>query len=127
MSPIPLLKLLACLHLAAVSAQPVLAGQHFGGSSFAMGIHGPLGELVAWLGLGQAVLACLCGWTGRLGRGPVLVFVGLFGLAGLQVHAGHNGYLALHIPLGSFLLAASALVTVRLLRHDDRTASGLSG
>lgn len=114
-SPTTLLKLLACLHLGAVSVQPVLAGQYFVGNPSAMDFHGALGELVAWLGLAQGAIACICGWTGRLGRRPVLVFIGLFMLAGLQVHAGHNGYLALHIPLGSFLLVASALATIWLL------------
>lgn len=125
-SPTTPLKLLACLHLAAVSVQPVLAGQYLVGNPSAMDIHGTLGEMVAWLGLAQGVFACICWWTGRLRRVPVLIFIALFALAGLQVHAGHNDYLALHIPLGSLLLAASALMTVWMLRQKDQDVRSLA-
>ena len=118
-SPFIPLKLLACLLLTAIAIQPVLAGQYFVGHPSALELHSQLGELVAWLALAQAGLAGICRWSGRLRRAPTLVFVGIFGLAGLQVHAGHNGYLALHIPLGSFILAISTLTTIWLLRQRE--------
>lgn len=113
------LKLLACLHLLVVACQPILAGQYLIGHELGVQFHGQFGELAAWLALAQVAFAVACWWTGRLFIGPTLGFVSLFALVGLQVHAGHNGYLALHVPLGSFLLVASTLMTIWIVRIKE--------
>ncbi|MCV0397418.1 MAG: hypothetical protein K5872_16345 [Rhizobiaceae bacterium] len=115
------LKLLSCLHLMAVASQPVLAGQMLVGHPGMGDVHGMVGEAVAWLSLAMLGFGLVSLWAGRLAGLAVAALAVLFALAGLQVHAGHNGYLALHVPLGSFLLVASILMTLWLFREAGRS------
>ena len=110
------LKLLAVVHLAALAAQPVLFGQHFSGNPDALGLHGTVGETIAWLALGQALLGIL-GWRRAALRLPVLLaLVAIFALEGLQLHLGYTRLVTVHIPLGTALLAISLVVTLWLWR-----------
>lgn len=111
------LKVSACLHLAAVALQPVLAGRHFGGDAWAMSIHGPLGETAAWLALVQAAIAILAAVRQWLPPLAAAACVAIFALDGLQVHFGHARTLALHIPLGASILALSLVLTLWLFRR----------
>jgi hypothetical protein len=110
------LKVLAIVHLATLAAQPVLAGQIFGGRPDALASHGALGETVAWLGLVQALMALLCWLRNGVPLWFAAVALAAFGLDGLQVHLGHARTLAAHIPLGASLLALSLAMTLWLWR-----------
>jgi hypothetical protein len=111
-----LLRLVALALLAALAAQPVLAGQHFAGHSHALPLHGAVGETAAWLALGQAILAGLCWYRRALRPSAAVTFLLTFALVGLQLHAGYVRTLSLHIPLGAGLLALSAVTTIWLWR-----------
>jgi hypothetical protein len=111
-----LLKLAALALLAALAAQPILAGQHFSGQPHALQLHGAVGDTAAWLALGQAALAGFCWYRGALRLSAALTFVLIFALVGLQLHAGYVRTLSLHIPLGAALLALSLVTTMWLWR-----------
>ncbi len=120
-----LLKTLACTHVVFLAIQPVLAGQYFTGSPDALQFHGSLGEFAAWVGLAQALAALICWRFAGLGPWTTVSFLAIFALDGLQVHAGHAAMLALHIPLGTGLLAVSLALTLWLLRQ--RPPRGMPG
>lgn len=123
LSPITgILKVAACLLLLLMLLQPVLAGQYFGGNSAVAQFHGLIGEATAWTALSMLLLALL-GWRVEgLPGWTVGALAAVFGGTGLQVHLGHAGQLALHIPLGAILLAATAMMTLRLLRLSPPVA-----
>src|SRR3990170_963875 len=108
------LKVIASVHVSVLALQPVLAGQYFGGRLEAMAAHGTLGETAAWLAIAQALLALLCWQCKALSLWAAGVFLAIFALDGLQVHAGHAKSLTLHIPLGTALLAVSFALTLWL-------------
>jgi hypothetical protein len=116
------LKIVAVVHLCAVALQPVLAGQYFSGHLEALVVHGVLGETAGWLGITQAVLAVLCARHRTLNRSAAGAFLGICILDGIQIHAGHAKALALHVPLGTALLALSLLLTVWLWRQPSSRA-----
>lgn len=100
--------------LAVLFLQPILAGRYFAGDADAIGLHGSLGEIAAWLALLQASLAIVL--AAKRAMAPLVAagFVALFALTGLQVHFGHLSALDLHVPLGASLLALSLLATAWL-------------
>lgn len=114
-----LLKAAALVHLAALAAQPVLFGQHFSGNPAALALHGTMGEAVVWLGLGQALLGAALWFKGALRRLATLAFIGIFALDGLQLHLGYARVAAVHIPLGTALLAISLVATLWLWRDAN--------
>jgi hypothetical protein len=113
----------ATLHLA-MFLQPVLAGQYFAGNADALGLHGSLGEIAAWLALGQAGFALCLVALRDMRLLTASGFVAIFAMTGLQVHLGHASSLSLHIPLGACLLALSLLTTVWLFRCLPAAAEG---
>jgi hypothetical protein len=114
-----LLKAVALVHLAALAAQPVLFGQYFSGNPDALALHGTMGEAVAWLGLAQAFLAAALWFKGALRGLVMLAFAGIFALDGLQLHFGYARVTAVHIPLGTALLAISLVATLWLWREAN--------
>lgn len=116
-SLLAVLRVVAIVHLAVLTLQPVLAGQIFSGRPDALAVHSAVGETAAWLGLVQALMALLC-W---LRNGVRLWFAAaslvIFGLDGLQVHLGHAKTLSAHVPLGASLLALSLAMTLSLWRR----------
>jgi hypothetical protein len=111
------LRLLSVCHLLAVAIQPVLAGQYLSGRPEALGIHAAIGETVAWLALTLALLALIYWRKGWLSRWTAGGFVLIFALDGLQLHMGYAKSLAVHIPLGTFILVLSFAMTAWLWRH----------
>jgi len=106
------LKLLALAHVCGAALQPVLAGQFLSGHAEALAFHALLGETIGWMAAGQALLALLCWWNGSLRTWAAAVFVLIFAMDGLQIHAGYAKSLNLHIPLGAGLLAVSFAMTL---------------
>ena len=116
------LKVIASVHVSLLTLQPVLAGQYFGGRLEAMAAHGTLGETVAWLAILQAIVALLSWRCKALSLWGACAFLTIFVLDGLQVHAGHAKLLALHVPLGTALLAVSFALTLWLWRQSPARA-----
>jgi hypothetical protein len=116
-----LLKAIAIVHLAALASQPVLFGQHFSGNPEALALHATMGEAVTWLALGQALLAAALRFKAALRQPAMFAFFAIFALDGLQLHLGYARVAAVHIPLGTALLAVSLVATLWLWR-DARSA-----
>jgi len=102
-----LLRLLLTLHAAMVVAQPVLIGSYLDGNFDQLAAHrlnGSLLPVVDMLCLGGA----LCHWL--VGRGrfwPVPVTLLLIPVEGLQIGVGYQHNLAVHIPLGTAIVAGA--------------------
>lgn len=106
------LRLLLTLHLAAVLAQPVLAGRYLTGDIDAIAAHGMVGNLLAVSGLLLVVLTLLYAIAGRGRLWVVPAGVVLFLAIGVQAWVGYTRDLALHVPLGVAVVAASVLLAV---------------
>ncbi len=107
-----LLRAVIGVHLLVVLAQPVLAGWYLTGDVDAITVHGVLGSGLAVLGLFTiaATLLYVLGGRGRLWVAPVGVV--LFLADGIQIGAGYERNLGLHVPLGVAIIVASVLLTV---------------
>lgn len=107
-----LLRAVITVHLAAVLAQPVLAGAYLAGDVDSIAVHGLVGSLLAVVGMATiaATLLYVLGGRGRLWVAPV--GVGLFLADGIQIGAGFRRDLGLHIPLGVAIVVASVLLAV---------------
>ena len=104
MKSLAALRLVAATHAIAVCLQPVLAGVYLNGSGGALRIHEPLGLGVAFLCLGQLLVATICWRSGGRGLAATLALALLLG-EGLQIGMGYSRQLALHIPLGIAIVA----------------------
>ncbi len=104
------------MHVVALSVQPILFGQYFSGSPEALALHATVGEAVTWLGLGQALLGIALWRKAALGPIATLALIAVFALEGLQLHLGYARVPEIHIPLGTALLAFSAVATLWIWR-----------
>ena len=97
-------------HLAAVLAQPVLAGRYLTGDVDAIEVHGLIGSLLALVAMALIAGALLYVVAGR-GRLWILpVAVALFFAEGIQIGMGHAGQLELHVPLGVAIVVTAVLL-----------------
>jgi hypothetical protein len=106
MKSLALLRLVAATHATAICLQPILAGVYLNGSGGALRIHEPLGLALNFTGLFQLLVATIWWRSGGRLLAPVLALLILLG-EGFQVGMGYSRQLALHIPLGIALVAAS--------------------
>lgn len=123
MKSLAALRLVAAIHAIAICLQPVLAGVYLNGSGGALRIHEPLGLALTSIALFQ-LLAAIIWWRsgGRL-IAPVVTLLIMLG-EGFQVGMGYSRQLALHIPLGIALVAATvafAFWTFHPARSPQRT------
>jgi uncharacterized membrane protein (UPF0182 family) len=104
------LRILLTGHLAAVLAQPVLAGRYLTGDVDAMASHGLIGSLLALvaMALNAGALAYVIAARGRLWLLPVTV--ALFLAEGFQIGMGYSRQLDLHIPLGVVIVVLAVLL-----------------
>jgi hypothetical protein len=95
----------------AVASQPVTMGLYLSGRYPMVGLHGTLGSALAAVALLVAALSVPYAVAG--GRVWVVpVCMTLFLACGFQIGMGYERNLALHLPLGVGILAASLLLTV---------------
>jgi hypothetical protein len=106
MKSLAALRLVAATHAIAICLQPILAGVYLNGSGGALRIHEPLGLALTFTGLFQLLVATIWWRSGGRLLAPVLALLILLG-EGFQVGMGYSRQLALHIPLGIALVAAS--------------------
>lgn len=122
MKSLAALRLVAATHAIAVCLQPVLAGVYLNGSGGALRIHEPLGLALTFAGLFQLLVALIWWRSGGRLLAPVLALLILLG-EGFQVGMGYSRQLALHIPLGIALVAASVAFAFWTGRQHTEIAS----
>ncbi|MEV8374670.1 hypothetical protein AB0P21_18155 [Kribbella sp. NPDC056861] len=111
MKSLVMLRLLAVLHAVAVCLQPVLAGLYLNGSSAAIRLHEPIGLALAFLALGQLLLATIY-WRSGGRASAVLASLLLLTAEAVQIAMGYSRQLALHIPLGIAIVAIACAFAV---------------
>ncbi len=122
MKLVGVLRLVAVAHAVAVGLQPVLAGVYLNGSSSANRIHEPVGNVVALLCLTQLLVATIWWRTG--GRfTAVLATAGILVAEALQIAMGYSRQLAVHIPLGIAILAATVAFTLWMFGPAPRSTA----
>jgi hypothetical protein len=110
------LRVLAVLASLSAIGQPVLAGSYLGGEVDAIAIHELNAHIFTGLGVFQMVAAIVFVWGGRGRTWPLYGSLGLVLAVQVQVFAGFEGPVALHIPLGVSIISMQILLTVWLFR-----------
>jgi hypothetical protein len=106
MKSLAVLRVVAVTHAVAVCLQPVLAGSYLNGTSAAVRIHEPIGLAVAFLCLGQLLIATIYWRSG--GRGwTVPLTLAILAAEAVQIAMGYSHNLVLHIPLGITLVGTT--------------------
>jgi hypothetical protein len=108
-----LLRATLLLHAALALAQPVSAGSYLSGNFDILATHGSNGILLVaatavWgvAALGRTAANRGAGW-------PLLLLVPVVFMAeGMQIGMGHQRNLAVHIPLGVFIVLTAVLLAV---------------
>lgn len=109
--PLWSLRVAATVHLVVVLAQPVLAGLFLTGDVDAITAHGTVGGVLAVVTL--VLIGATLAYVLRRGRLWVLpAVVALFLAVGIQIGLGYSRTLAVHVPLGVAIVAASLLLAV---------------
>lgn len=107
-----LLRLVLSMHAVAVLCQPVLAGQFLSGDVDSITVHGVIGSwlaVLAILTIGVTLVYVIAG-RGSLWILPVVVL--LFFAVGIQVGAGYERTLSVHVPLGVGLAVLAVLLAI---------------
>jgi hypothetical protein len=100
------LRATAWVHALAICLQPVFAGSYLDGSPSGLRLHEPIGLALAFLGLAQLLLATIWWRTGGRRPAPVVSLLIVTGEV-FQIAMGYSRQLAIHVPLGIALVAAS--------------------
>jgi hypothetical protein len=124
MKSLAVLRLVTATHAIAICLQPILAGVYLNGSGGALRIHEPLGLALTFTGLFQLLVATIWWRSGGRLLAPALALLIMLG-EGVQVGMGYSRQLALHIPLGIALVAASVAFAVWTGRQQTRQAGRL--
>lgn len=111
-----ILRIVAVLHSLAAIVQPALAGSYLGGEVDAIAIHALNAHVVTGLGVFQLIAAIVFVWRGRGRVWPLYGTLGLVLAVQVQVFAGFEGPVAVHIPLGVSIISMQILLTVWLFR-----------
>jgi hypothetical protein len=113
---LPALRVVAVLHALSLVLQPVLAGMFLSGQDSAIDSHATNASVLLVLGLVLSVLAFLA-WRRDLVPRPVFtVAASLWVAEGLQMMAGYEHMMWLHIPLGVLMFGALAQLMPPIMR-----------
>ncbi|TCC10637.1 hypothetical protein [Kribbella soli] len=109
MKVLNVLRATAGVHALAICLQPVVAGVYLNGSPAGLRMHEPIGLALAFLGLGQLLLATA--WWRTTGGRWTAPAASLLILAGevVQIAMGYSRQMAIHVPLGIALVAATVV------------------
>ncbi|HSZ50738.1 MAG TPA: hypothetical protein VK801_04135 [Caulobacteraceae bacterium] len=99
------------LQVAALLAQPILAGLILIGDAFALSAHMAVGAASLILAAVQAGAGVLLARSGTAPRWLAAANVVFLIVEGLQMGAGRLGLLAIHLPLGVALFGAAVLMS----------------
>jgi hypothetical protein len=114
------LRIVLLLHAGLVVMQPLLAGYFLSGDADAMNIHGPIGSSLWIMSMLQFVVAVLY-WRPGGGRlWPALLTVALFFAEIVQLAMGYAQNFAVHVPLGTAIVATVVVMTVWSFRSSAR-------
>ena len=114
------LRIVLLLHAGLVGMQPILAGYFLSGEADAMNIHGPIGSSLSIVSMLQFVVAVLY-WRPGGGRPwPALLTVALLIAEVVQLAMGYAQNLAVHIPLGTAIVATVVTLTIWSFRPGAR-------
>jgi hypothetical protein len=114
------LRITLLLHAGMLVAQPILAGYFLSGEVDAMSVHGPIGSTVWMLAMIQFV-AAVCYWLAGGGRGwPALLTAVLFFAEFVQLTFGYLQNFAVHVPLGTAIVATAVWMAVWSFRPAAR-------
>ncbi|WP_410785626.1 hypothetical protein [Kribbella sp. C-35] len=106
MKVLNVLRATAGVHALAICVQPVVAGVYLDGSPSGLRMHEPIGLALAFLGLAQLLLATVWWRTGGRWTAPAASLLILAGEV-VQIAMGYSRQLAIHVPLGIALVAAT--------------------
>lgn len=112
-----LLRLGVTVQALLVFAQPVFAGRFLSGDFNMLALHRTNATLVGVVTMVQIGTSLL---TWRLGRGTVGLFAAalvLGAMTALQIYAGFNHLLGLHIPLGVAIVGLNGWLAAWVWRH----------
>jgi hypothetical protein len=108
------------LHAGLLVMQPILAGYFLSGDADAMNIHGPIGSSLWIMSMLQFVVAVLY-WRPGGGRlWPALLTAVLFFAELVQLAMGYAQNFAVHVPLGTAIVATVVVMTVWSFRSSAR-------
>ena len=119
MKSLAVLRLVAVLHAVAICVQPIVIGIYLNGATTGLKIHGPVGTALAFVGLGQLIVAIVywrCG--GRL-LAPVIALL-ILSAEAVQIAMGYTKQLAIHIPLGVALIGSTICFAAWICRRVAR-------
>ena len=109
------LRIVAVLHAISLLAQPILAGMYMSGQDTMIDMHANNSTLLLVLGLALSVLAFLA-WRKRLVTRQIFTqAAAIWILEVVQMGFGYSHTLWIHIPLGTMLLAGTAVLMTRLM------------
>jgi hypothetical protein len=111
------LRIVLLLHTALVCAQPILAGYFLAGDADAMNVHGPIGSTVWMVGFLQLIIAAIYRFAGGSIR-PLLWSTGLVAAEFVQLIFGYLQNFAVHVPLGTAIVAAVIWMTIWSFRQE---------
>lgn len=114
------LRVTLLLHAGLLVTQPILAGYFLSGESDAMAAHGPIGSTLWMVAMLQLVAAILYWFPGGGRIWPALLSLGLFIGEFVQLTFGYLQNFAVHVPLGTALVATGVLMTVWSFRSNAR-------
>ncbi len=106
------LRVCATLAATLICLQPVFAGQFLAGTYEALRVHRE-NATVAGIAVAVTALSAVPLW--RPGRGPwwpIVAFLGLFALIGLQIALGFQRAVAIHVPLGLAIVALAVRLAI---------------
>jgi hypothetical protein len=105
---------------ACVCAQPVLAGGYLAGTFDFLDYHSANGEIIGGLMLVQLLAAALYRRPGGGSGVPLMLTVAEFVAVVVQIGMGYSRSLAVHIPLGVFVVLLALHVCVWVYRPKAR-------
>jgi hypothetical protein len=100
-------RLMTSVFLVLMWAQPVLVGLFLAGDFSKLSAHAAVGGIVILSAMGLTATAILAWRPGGWPAWPIAVSVAIFLASGIQVGAGYERNLGLHVPLGVVLATAA--------------------
>ena len=116
MSWLRVLRVVAVLHAVAICVQPIAIGIYLNGSTNGLKIHEPVGLTLAFLGLGQLIVAIVYWRRGGRLLAPVIALL-ITSLESVQIGMGYSKQLAVHIPLGVVLIGTAVCFAAWICRR----------
>lgn len=114
------LRVTVTLSTVCVCAQPVLAGGYLAGTFDFLDYHSINANAIGALLQVQLLAAVLYRWPGGGSGSPLLFTAVEFAAVGVQIGMGYSRSLAVHIPLGVFLVLLALHVCVWVYRPKAR-------